>query len=108
MNLRIGLIGYGGWTRMAYVPALGRDGRAKIVSAAAPSAATQERIRSELGSDVAVFANAEDLLSGPPVDAVFIAVSDAAHEEARGAALEAGAPMFYEPPLASRRDQVIR
>ncbi len=42
------------------------------------------------------------------MDAVFIAVSEAAHEEARGAALEAGAPMFYEPPLASRRDQVIR
>ena len=48
MNLRVGLIGYGSWTRMAYVPALRQDGRARIVSAAAPSAATQQRIHAEL------------------------------------------------------------
>ena len=51
MTLRIGLIGYGSWTRMAYIPALQRDGRAQIVSAAAPSAATQQRIASELGAE---------------------------------------------------------
>ena len=107
MDLRVGLIGYGNWTRMAYVPALGRDGRAEVVSAAAPSAATQQRIRSELGSDTAVFSNAEDLLSGPPVDAVFIAVSDAAHEEALTSALDAGVPIFYEPPLASQRQRIL-
>lgn len=89
---------------MAYVLATGRDGRTWIISATAPSGATQQRIRSERRTGIAVFSNAEDLLSGPAVDAVFIAVSKAAHEEARGAALEAGAPMFYEPPLASRRD----
>ena len=103
---RVGLIGYGSWTRMAYVPALQRDGRAQIVSAAAPSTATQQRIRSELGSDTAVFSNAEELLSGSPVDAVFIAVSDAAHEEALTAALDSGVPIFYEPPLASQRQRI--
>ena len=106
MNPRIGLIGYGGWTRMAYMPALQRDGRAQIVSAAAPSAATQQRIASEFGSEVSVFSNAEDLLNGPPVDAVFIAVSDAAHEEALTAALDASVPMFYEPPLSNRRQRI--
>lgn len=106
MTLRIGFIGYGNWTRMAYLPALRRDGRARIVSAAAPSAATQQRIGSELGPDVAVFSNAGDLLGGPPVDAVFIAVSDAAHEETIGAALEAGIPIFYEPPLSDRRNRI--
>ena len=106
MNLRVGLIGYGNWTRMAYVPALQRDGRARIVSAAAPSAATQQRIASELGPEVSVFSNAGELLEGPPVDAVFIAVSDAAHEEALTAALDAGVPMFYEPPLSNRRQRI--
>ena len=106
MNPRIGLIGYGNWTRIAYVPALRRDGRARIVSAAAPSAATQERIASELGPEVSVFSNASDLLEGPPIDAVFIAVSDAAHEEALTAALDAGVPMFYEPPLSNRRQRI--
>ena len=106
MNPRVALIGYGGWTRMAYVPALRRDGRARIVSAAAPSAATQERIRAELGPDAAVFASAVDLLSGPPVDAVFIAVPDAVHEEALSAALDAGVAIFYEPPLANERQRI--
>ena len=106
MNPRVGLIGYGGWTRMAYVPALQRDGRARIVSAAAPSAATQERIRAELGPDVAVFASAADLLNGPPVDAVFAAVPDYVHEEALNAALNAGVPIFYEPPLANERQRI--
>lgn len=105
-NLRVGLIGYGSWTRMAYAPALRRDGRAEIVSAAAPSEATRARIRAELGEDAAVFSGAAELLRGPAVDAVFVAVSDAAHEEAIGAALEAGAPLFYEPPLASRRGRI--
>ena len=62
MNPRVGLIGYGGWTRMAYVPALRRDGRARIVSAAAPSEATQQRIGAELGDEVAVFAGGRSLL----------------------------------------------
>ena len=106
MNTRVGLIGYGGWTRMAYLPALRRDGRASIVSAAAPSDATQQRIRAELGPDAAVFSSAAELLSGPPVDAVFIAVPDAVHEDALSAALDAGVATFYEPPLANRRQRI--
>ena len=106
MTLRIGLVGYGSWTRVAYLPALQRDGRAAIVSAAAPSADTQDRIREELGDRVAAFGSAADLLNGPPVDAVFVAVSDTAHEEAIGAALDAGVPVFYEPPLANVRQRI--
>ncbi len=106
MNLRVGLIGYGNWARMAYVLALRRDGRAQVVSAAAPSAATQERIGAELGREVAVFSSAENLLNGPPVDAVFIAVPDDVHEEALSAALDAGVAIFYEPPLANERQRI--
>ena len=106
MDLRVGLIGYGSWTRMAYLPALRRDGRAQIISAAAPSTTTQQRITSELGPDISVFSNAAALLEGPPVDAVFVAVSDAAHEESLTAPLDAGVPMFYEPPLANQRQRI--
>ena len=106
MDLRVGLIGYGNWTRIAYIPALQRDGRAQIVSAAAPSATTQQRIASELGPDISIHSNAAKLLSGPPVDAVFIAVSEAAHEETLSAALGAGVPTFYEPPLANQRHRI--
>ena len=106
MNVRIGLIGYGGWARHGYVPALKRDGRARIVSAAARSPATRQRISAELGSDVAVFAGPEALLDGPPVDAVMIAVPDAVHEPALVAALDAGVAIFYEPPLADTRQRI--
>jgi len=106
VNLCVGLIGYGGWTRTAYVPALQRDGRAQIISAAAPSEATQQRIRSELGAGVDVYSSAAELLTGPPIDAVFVAVTDAAHEEAIGAALDAGVHVFYEPPLANERKRI--
>ena len=106
MNVRVGLIGFGGWTRSAYVPALQRDGRAQIISAAAPSEATQQRIRSELGTGVGVYSSAAELLTGPPIDAVFVAVTDTAHEEAIGAALDAGVHVFYEPPLANERQRI--
>ncbi|MCY4118234.1 MAG: Gfo/Idh/MocA family oxidoreductase [Caldilineaceae bacterium] len=106
MNVRVGLIGFGGWTRSAYVPALRRDGRAQIISAAAPSEATQQRIRSELGTGVGVYSSAAELLTGPPIDAVFVAVTDTAHEEAIGAALDAGVHVFYEPPLANERQRI--
>ena len=70
MNLRVGLIGYGSWTRMAYVPALRQDGRARIVSAAAPSAATQQRIRPMLTR----LLNAPQV--GPPRPDSFLTLDD--------------------------------
>ncbi len=106
MTIRVGLVGYGGWARVALAPALQRDGRARIVSAAAPSAATQQRIGVELGADVAIFSGTHDLLAGPPIDAAFIAVPEAVHEEATRAALDAGVAIFYEPPLANERQRI--
>ena len=102
-RIRIGLVGYGGWARTAYVPSLQRDGRAQIVSAAAPSAATQQRIAYEFGSEVKVYDSTQALLVGPSLDAVMIAVPDPAHEEALTAAFESGVAVFYEPPLAATR-----
>ena len=101
--MRIGLIGYGSWARTAYVPALRRDGRAHVVAVAARSASTRERAAVELGADVAVSEGPEELLNGPPVDAVMIAVPDPVHERALGAALDAGVAVFYEPPVAATR-----
>ena len=105
-KIRIGLIGYGGWTRTAYVPALEADGRARVVAVAAPSAATRERAGSELGPEVAVYTSAAELLAGTAVDGVMVAVSEAAHAEAIGAALDAGTAVLYEGPLAAMRDEI--
>lgn len=105
-EIRIGLVGYGNWARHAYLPALARDGRGRVGSVTAYSAATRGRAREELGRDVQAFENLDALLLGPKVDALMIAVPDSAHESTLLAALEAQIPVFYEPPVSHRRDRV--
>jgi len=106
-KLRIGLIGYGSWTRNAYLPALQHSGRATILSAAAPSERTRQLIRNELGNDLLVFDGFEALLNGPQLDGVMIAVPDFMHEAALTAALAAGVAVFYEPPLSHTRQHIL-
>jgi len=105
-DIRIGLIGYGGWTRLAFVPALRQHQRARIVSAAAFSEASQDRIREELGPDVQVYGGFEALLNDPEVDAVMMAIPDSIHEAAMNAVLDAGVAAYYEPPLADSPDGI--
>lgn len=105
-GIRVGLIGYGGWTRLAFVPALRQHDRVRIVSAAAFSKASQERIREELAPDVQVYGGYEALLNGPEVDAVMMAIPDSIHEAAMNAVLDAGVAAYYEPPLADSPDGI--
>ncbi len=105
-DLRIGLAGYGNWARNAYLPALRDDGRARIVAAAARTAETRERIAAELGAEVAVFDRFEALIASRSLDAVFVALPDGLHEAALTVALDAGLPIFYEPPVADRLDRI--
>ena len=104
--IRIGLIGYGKWTRNAYLPALKRDGRAVVTSVAARSESTRRMIENDLGPDVSVFEGFEGLLEGPKLDAVFIGVPDFLHESALTAVLDSGLPALYEPPVSDKRDNI--
>lgn len=104
-SLRIGLAGYGEWTREALIPSLERDGRARIVAAAARTPATRERIRSELGPQVGLHGDFSDLF-GEDVDALIVALPSSLHEEGLLAAIESGLPFFHEPPVANHRDRV--
>ncbi len=106
-KIRIGLVGYGSWTRKAYIPALLRDGRANIAAVTAPSKETRERIRRELGSEIEVHDSIEKLLTGPKLDAVMIAVPDSMHERTLLAALESDVAIFYEPPVADTRQRIL-
>ena len=107
-SVRVGLIGYGGWSRIAFVPALRQHDRVVIVSAAAFSEASQDRIREELGPDVQVYGGYEELLDGPGLDAVMLAIPDGLHEAAMNAVLDAGIAAYYEPPLADEPDGIRR
>ena len=106
VDLRIGLAGYGNWARSAYLPALRDDGRARVVAVAARSVETRERVAAELGTEVAVFDRFEALIASSALDAVFVALPDGLHEAALTAALDAGLPLLYEPPVADRLDRI--
>jgi predicted dehydrogenase len=105
-ELRIGLIGYGSWTRAAYLPALRRDGRAHIAAVVARSEATRQIARAELGPDVLLPARLEDVPAGAALDAVMLAVPDAMHEAVLSVALEGRAAILYEPPITDRRAHI--
>lgn len=104
--IKVALIGFGTWTRNAYLPALKYDGRAIITAVTASSEKSRQCAREILGNDVAVFENYEELLSQSKVDAVMIAVPDSIHQAALTAALDSGIAVFYEPPVSDTRDQI--
>lgn len=105
--LRIGLAGYGNWARTAYVPALRADGRGTVVAAAAPSQATRQRIREELGGRVRIYPHFEAMLEAGGLDGVLMALPEAAHEPSLLAAIGSGIPFFFEPPVSHRRDRIL-
>lgn len=105
-TLRVGLIGFGAWTKMAYLPALQFDGRGIVTAVAASSEKTRLSVHEVLKSKVTVFDNYEALLKESEIDVVMIAVPDRLHQEILSAALQRGIPVFYEPPLADTRQQI--
>lgn len=105
-KLRIGLIGFGAWTRNAYLPALQHDGRAVVSAVTASSEKTRQYARQLLGADAAVFESYEDLLSQAELDAVMVAVPDSVHQAALTRAIKSGLAVFYEPPVSDTREQI--
>ena len=95
--LRIGLAGYGNWAREAYMPALRADGRGNVVAASAPSQATRQRIREELGSRVRIYPHFDAMLEAGGLDGVLMALPEAVHEPGLLAAIASRTPFFYEP-----------
>ena len=104
--LRIGLAGYGNWAREAYMPALRADGRGNVVAASAPSQATRQRIREELGDQVRIYPHFDGMLEAGGLDGVLMALPEAVHEPSLLAAIASGIPFFYEPPVSHRRDRI--
>jgi Predicted dehydrogenases and related proteins len=105
-KLKIGLIGFGSWTRNAYLPALQLDGRAEISAITAASEQTRKKAKLIFGEKVEIYDHYETLLQNTELDAVMIAVPDAMHQTILMAAIASGIPVFYEPPIAITREQL--
>ena len=106
-KLRAGLIGYGNWSREAFLPALRLDGGVVISAVAAFSEDTRQRIRGELGGGVRIYDGFEALLQDRNLDLVLIGLPDVRHEEALLAALQSGIPFLYEPPVSDQLDRIV-
>ena len=102
--LRVGLVGCGDVAMRRYVPALLElDGRVEVVGCCDPQEELAERAAGWcrlLWPDTRSFATSEELLAGCEVDAVFNLTPIPVHAEESSAALDAGAHVFTEKPIA--------
>jgi DNA polymerase (family 10) len=98
--LRVGLIGAGAITRHGYLPALKDHPRANVVAICSGSGDTARRLADEFGIPHV----AEDyvaLLRDHKLDAVTVATPNALHAEISIAAMQAGAHVLCEKPMAT-------
>ena len=105
-HIRVGIIGFGSWAINAYLPAIVKNRGIEVAAAAGRSDSTQNAARASLGQNALITSDFQKLLDPGVVDAVMIAVTEDQHAVTIGAALASGLPVFYEPPLSNRRDQL--
>jgi myo-inositol 2-dehydrogenase/D-chiro-inositol 1-dehydrogenase len=105
-HIRLGIIGFGSWATDAYLPAIAKIPGVEVVAAAGRSHATQDTARAALGQNALITSDFKEFLDPGVIDAVMIAVTEDQHAVTIGASLASGLPVFYEPPLSDRRDQL--
>ena len=105
-RIGLGLVGFGGWPREAYVPVLQTSDQATVVAVAARSGQTMVAAREVFTADVAGYTDYHDLLADPRVDAVLVATPNALHTDVAISALRAGKHVFVEGPLGESPEQV--
>jgi predicted dehydrogenase len=101
--LRVALVGCGDVAMRRYVPALVEDRRVEVVACCDPREELAERAAAwcrRSSPDTRTFTKSEALFAGCAVDAVFNLTPIPVHGEETAAALEAGAHVFTEKPLA--------
>lgn len=106
MDLRIGVIGYGLRGPLA-VHAHQPGNGSRVVAVCDPRQERLDLAAEHFGPDIVLGAEPEDVLKSDP-DAVFVISPDHLHEEHAVAALEAGAAVYLEKPLAISTDSCDR
>ena len=102
--MRIGLVGFGYWARVSYLPLVDEITDAKVVSIAARTEGSRTAAREQLGEEVKLFAGYSELIEAGDVDAVLIALTSELNAAAAAEALRAGLHTFVEPPFARDED----
>ncbi len=99
--IRVGVVGAGHMPQRAHIPSLiAERARCTVVALADPKPETARLVAERFGIPAA-YTGLRDLLLNEEVDALVMSVPDSAHAETTIAALEAGAHVFMEKPLAT-------
>ena len=101
--VRFGLVGLGTAARELHVPALARVDGVELVAGCDPE--PERRAWFEGAAGAAAHTSLDELLARERPDAVIVATPPEAHVEGCTAALEHGAHVFCEKPLAASLDQ---
>lgn len=102
--MRLGLVGFGSWVRLAYLPVLSEPTGVQVVSVAARSERTRTAATEALGDGLALYDGYAPLIEAGGVDAVMIALTPDLNAAAAAAALERRLHVFVEPPFADGPD----
>jgi predicted dehydrogenase/threonine dehydrogenase-like Zn-dependent dehydrogenase len=104
-TVRIGFIGAGNYATSMLLPHLAANPGAQLVSVATTRSLSAVNAQRKFGFEH-VSTQADDVLSDPSLDAVFVVTRHRSHAELVRRALEAGKAVFVEKPLALDEEQV--
>lgn len=107
-ELRIGLMGPGYWAKEAYAPVLAELDGVEVVAVAARSDETFAKACQLFGDGITEHRDLAALARDPGVDAVMAALPNRLHAGGALAAIEAGKPLFAEPPLGFDAEEIGR
>ncbi len=100
-EIRIGLIGFGGWPQQAYTPLLKELSGVRVAGVAANSEETLNLAHKTFGEGIVTTCDYRRLLEAGDVDALMIALPNALHVEVLLAAAKSNKHIFFEPPIAT-------
>ena len=98
-NVRLGVIGAGGFAEVCHVPGLGAHPQAKVVALCGRRAENVKAMALRLGVP-GVHTDYRELLARDDIDGISIATPNVSHAEIAVAALKAGKHVMCEKPLA--------
>lgn len=104
-DLRVGLIGAGGFVTNVHVPNLRADGRAQVTMVVNRSGTTASDVARLVGG-AATATDWRAAVESPEVDLVVIGTRHDTHAEIAAAALRAGKAVLIEKPLGLTREQI--
>ncbi len=107
LTIRVGVLGAGAWAKYAHLPGFKRDPRCELVAIADPVDGRATELAEQFGIPHAYRSHAE-LLARGDLDLIDVCASNNVHFELAWAALEAGAHVLCEKPVAHDYRDTIR